>query len=95
MQKKVQKTTMALPCSKKNMSVLITGITLKIMVIFTAWIVFIPLEQKTNLNRIKLCENKDFCNVIMPFEDTKILEFNQFENVIKDHLLFMQILDVQ
>ena len=25
----------------------------------------------------KGCENKDFCNVIMPSEDTKILEFNQ------------------
>ena len=25
----------------------------------------------------KVCKNKDFCNVIMPSEDTKILEFNQ------------------
>ena len=25
----------------------------------------------------KVCENKDFCNVIMPSEDTKIWEFNQ------------------
>ena len=25
----------------------------------------------------KVCNNKDFCNVIMPSEDTKILEFNQ------------------
>ena len=24
-----------------------------------------------------LCENKDFCNIIMPSEDTKILEFDQ------------------
>ena len=24
----------------------------------------------------KICENKDFCNVIMPSEDNKILEFN-------------------
>ena len=23
----------------------------------------------------KICENKDFCNVIMPSEDTEILEF--------------------
>ena len=27
----------------------------------------------------KVCENKDFCNVIMPSEDTKILEFNQYK----------------
>ena len=25
----------------------------------------------------KVCENKDFCNVIVSSEDTKILEFNQ------------------
>ena len=30
----------------------------------------------------KVCENKDFCNVIMPFEDTKILEFNQYQKFI-------------
>ena len=39
---------------------------------------FILLEQKANLNHIKkLCEKKDFCNVAVPSEDTKILEFNQ------------------
>ena len=27
----------------------------------------------------KVCDNKDFCNVIMPSEDTKILEFNQYQ----------------
>ena len=27
----------------------------------------------------KVCENEDFCNVIMPSEDTKILEFNQYQ----------------
>ena len=26
-----------------------------------------------------MCENKKFCNVIMPSEDTKILEFNQYQ----------------
>ena len=26
---------------------------------------------------IKLCENKDFCNTLIPSEYTKILEFNQ------------------
>ena len=26
----------------------------------------------------KVCENKDFCNLIIPSEDAKILEFNQY-----------------
>ena len=26
-----------------------------------------------------MCKNKDFCNVIMPSEDTKILKFNQYQ----------------
>ena len=50
------------------------------MMIFIVWIVFIPLVQKTNFNHLKeVCQNKDFCNVIMPSEDTKILEFNQHQ----------------
>ena len=44
------------------------------------WIALILLEQKPNLNRIKkVCENKDFCNVIIPSENDKILEFNQYQ----------------
>ena len=47
------------------------------MGIFIFWIVLILLEQKTNLNSIKEWEKKkDFCNVIVPSEGTKILEFN-------------------
>ena len=26
----------------------------------------------------RACENKDFCNIIMPFQNIKILEFNQY-----------------
>ena len=26
-----------------------------------------------------MCENKDFCNIIMPSEDTEIWEFNQYQ----------------
>ena len=54
------------------------------MVIFIVWISFIPFKQKTNLNLIKeLRENKDFCDVVMPSKDTKILEFNQYKKVDK------------
>ena len=27
----------------------------------------------------KVCENKDLCNVITPSEDTRMLEFNQYQ----------------
>ena len=27
----------------------------------------------------RVCENKDFCNVVMSSEDTKKLEFNQYQ----------------
>ena len=27
----------------------------------------------------KLRENKDFCNIVIPFEDTKILLFHQYK----------------
>ena len=40
----------------------------------TISIFIIRLEQKTNLNLIKRYAKKDFCNVVMPSEDTKILE---------------------
>ena len=42
----------------------------------------------------KVSENKDFCNFIMPSEDTKILEFNNIKNPINHHLLFKQFLNV-
>ena len=57
------------------------------MVIFIAWIVFILSEQKTNLNHIKICENKGFFNVVMPFEDTKVLEFNKWQKY--DKVIFL------
>ena len=59
------------------------------MVIFIFCIVFIPSEQKSNLNRIKkVCENKDICenkeawenkDVVMPSGDTNTSEFNQYQ----------------
>ena len=45
------------------------------MVIFIAWFTFIILKQKKKLELYqKAFENKDFCNVIIPSEDSKILE---------------------
>ena len=31
----------------------------------------------------KVCENKDFCHVILPFEETRKLEFNQYQKTDK------------
>ena len=40
-------------------------------------------------------ENKDFCNIAMPSENTKIYQnLIDIKNLIKYHLLFMQILNV-
>ena len=38
---------------------------------------FFVTENKLESHKT-LCKNKKFCNVIMPSEDTKILEFNQY-----------------
>ena len=39
-------------------------------------------KNKLELHK-KVCENKDFCNVIMPSEDTEILKFNQYPKSAK------------
>ena len=31
----------------------------------------------------EVCENKDFCNHLMLSKETKILEFSQYQNLIK------------
>ena len=39
-----------------------------------------PFRTKHKLESpIKVCENKYFCNIVMPSEDTKILDFNQHQ----------------
>ena len=35
-------------------------------------------KNKLESQKKKKCENIDYCNVVMPSEDTKILEFNQY-----------------
>ena len=47
-------------------------------------------RKKTKLESDKkACENKDFCNVMISSEDTKILAFNQYQKSVKHNLLFM------
>ena len=51
--------------------------------IYSARIIFIPLEQKNLESHKKVCESKNFCNVIIPSQDSKILEFNQYQKSYK------------
>ena len=41
------------------------------------------MQQKKIESHKNVCENKDFPNVVMPSEDTKILEFNQYQKFDK------------
>ena len=62
--------------------------------IHTGWIVFILLEQTTNLNHIKkVGENKDCGNAKMTSEDTIILLFSKYQK--SDKALFMIYVDLE
>ena len=69
----------ALSCSKKS-SALLRGIISKNNGDFYCLNCFHYLRTKNNLeSHERVFESKDFCNVIMPSEDTKALEFNQYQ----------------
>ena len=42
------------------------------------WLHSFRTKSKSESHK-KLCENKDFYNIVMPSEDTKIFEFNQYQ----------------
>ena len=70
---------MALSCSKK-LSVLLRGITSKHHGDFYCLNYLHYFETKNKReSHIKVCENKDFCNVVISSEETKVLEFNQYK----------------
>ena len=50
------------------------------------------ITSKHPVDLWKVCQNKDFCNVGMPSEDNKILEFNKYQKF--DKAPFKQILNV-
>ena len=71
----------------KNLSALLREVTSKNNDVFN----FLNcLHQFRTTNKFKshkkVCEDKDFCDVITPSEDTKILEFNNTRNLTKHHL---------
>ena len=58
---------------------LLSGITSKQHCDFSCLNCFHPLATVKEIeSRKKVCENKDFCNVIMLSKDTEILELNQY-----------------
>ena len=46
--------------------------------IFIVWVAFIISEQKPNVNHIKKYVKKFLCYIVMPSEDTKLLELNHY-----------------
>ena len=80
----------------KKLSALLRGITYKHHGYFYSLncLHSFVTTKKLKLHK-KVYGNKDFCNVIMVFEDIKVLEFNQYQKSEKHDLLFMQILSVE
>ena len=64
----------------KKLSALLRGTTFKYHGDFYCLNCFhsFAKENKLQLHK-RVCKNKDFCNIIMPSEYTKILEFNQYQ----------------
>ena len=74
---------MTLSSSEKPISI-IKRITSKFCGDFYCQICFHSFRIKSKLElHKKVCQNKDFCNVIIPSEDTKTLEFNQYQETDK------------
>ena len=95
---------MALPCSKNLISIIKRNSIKNNGNLFCLDCLHsFKIKNKLGSHK-KVCKNKAFCNVIMPSEDTKILEFNQYlikhqnpknlRSLIKHYLLFMRILNV-
>ena len=79
----------------KKLPILLSGITSKQDDGFYFLNCHHSFAIKSNLeSHQKISGSKDFLNIVTPSEDTEILEFNQYQNPIKQYLLFMQILNV-
>ena len=68
----------------KKLSALLRGILSKCNGDFYCFNCFYSFRTKNKLgSHKKVYRNKDSCNVIMPYEDTKILDFSQYrKNII-------------
>ena len=69
---------MALSCSKK-ISAVLHGTTSKHRANFYCLNCLHSFKTENKLkSHEKVCKNKDFCGIVMPSEDDKLLEFNQY-----------------
>ena len=85
---------MVLSCSKKTVNIIIRGVTSKHHSDFYCRSCFhsFAAEKKRESHK-KGCGNKDFYNKIMPSEDTKILELDQYQK--SDKVRFIIYLDLE
>ena len=73
----------------KNLSALLRGITAKYQSDFYCLKCIHYFSTKKKLQSHKrVCENKDFRNIIMPSDDTKILEFDQYQKSDKAPFIY-------
>ena len=78
------KTRMALSFNKKENSALLKWIHSKRKGEFDCLNCLYSFRTKSKLeSHKKIRENKDFCGVVRPSNDTKILEFNQYQKFDK------------
>ena len=83
----------ALSCSKK-LSALLRGITSKNNDGFYFLNCLHSFRTKNKLEpHKKVCEKKNFCNIVLPSEDTEILELNQYQK--SDKVPFIIYADLQ
>ena len=74
---------MVLSCSKK-ISAILRGVTSKNNVYFYCLNCLHSFRTKNKLEpHKKVCQNKEFFNVVMSSEETKILQFNQYHKSAK------------
>ena len=76
--------------SSKKLSTLSRGITSKHDGDFycLSCLHSLTINNKLALHKT-VCQNKDFCSDVMPFEDTKILKFNQYEKSDKNTIYYL------
>ena len=60
----------------KQLSALLRGITFKHYSDFYYLNCFHSFRTKKTLSHKRVCQNNDFCIIIIPSKETKILEFN-------------------
>ena len=76
-------TTMALSCSKKAISIFERNFIKNNGDFYCLNCLHFFRTKHERESHKKVCEKKYFCNVIMPSEDTKIWEFNQYQKSAK------------